>query len=67
MGYVSTMQMIQRSGNTRQYYLICPAPLAEALEVGKGETIEWAVEDKYTLILKRQKVSRKHSQKGVRS
>lgn len=67
MGYVSTMQMIQRRANTRQYYLICPAPLAEALEIGKGETIEWVVRDKYTLILKRQKASRKHSPKGVRS
>ena len=53
MGYVSTMQVIQRSNNTRQYYLICPAPLAEALEIQKGESIEWVVEDKHTLTLKR--------------
>lgn len=66
MGYVSTMQMIQRSGNTRQYYLICPAPLAEALEIGKGETMEWVVEDKHTLVLKRQRANRKHPRKGVR-
>ena len=53
MGYVSTMQVIQRSNNTRQYYLICPAPLAEALEIQKGESIEWVVEGKRTLTLKR--------------
>lgn len=53
MGYISTMQLIQRKGNTRQYYLICPAPLAEALEIKKGESIEWVVEDKHTLTLKR--------------
>jgi len=53
MGYVSTMQVIQRSNNTRQYYLICPAPLAEALEIQKGESIEWIVKDKHTLTLKR--------------
>jgi len=47
------MQIIQRSNNTRQYYLICPAPLAEALEIQKGESIEWVVEDKRTLTLKR--------------
>ena len=40
MGYLSTMQVIQRKSNTRQYYLICPAPLAEALEIQKGESIE---------------------------
>ncbi len=53
MGYISTMQVIQRSNNTRQYYLICPAPLAEALEIQKGESIEWVVENKRTLTLKR--------------
>ncbi len=54
MGYQSTMQVIQRQGGrNRQYYLICPAPLARALEIEKGEVIEWVVEDKHTLILKR--------------
>ena len=56
MGYISTMQMIQRSNGNCQYYLICPSPLAQALEISKGETIEWVVEDKYTLTLKRAKL-----------
>lgn len=53
MGYVSTIQVIQRRNNTRQYYLICPAPLAEALEIRKGESVEWVVENKRILTLKR--------------
>ncbi len=53
MGYESTIQVIQRGGKNRQYYLICPAPLAQALEIEKGEVIEWVVQDKRTLILKR--------------
>lgn len=53
MGYQSTVQVIQRGGKNRQWYLICPAPLAQALEIEKGEVIEWVVEDKHTLILKR--------------
>jgi bifunctional DNA-binding transcriptional regulator/antitoxin component of YhaV-PrlF toxin-antitoxin module len=53
MGYESTMQVIQRGGKNRQYYLICPAPLAQALEIEKGEVVEWVVEDKHTLLLKR--------------
>jgi len=53
MGYQSTVQVIERSNNTRQFYLICPAPLAQALEMEKGEVIEWVVEDKYTLVIKR--------------
>ncbi len=54
MGYQSTVQVIERQGGrNRQYYLICPAPLAQALEIEKGEVIEWVVEDKHTLVLKR--------------
>ena len=53
MGYLSTLQVIQRGGKNRQYYLICPAPLARALEMEKGEVIEWVLEDKHTLVLKR--------------
>jgi bifunctional DNA-binding transcriptional regulator/antitoxin component of YhaV-PrlF toxin-antitoxin module len=53
MAYRSTVQVIERANDTRQYYLICPAPLARALEIEKGESIDWVVEDKYTLVLKR--------------
>jgi bifunctional DNA-binding transcriptional regulator/antitoxin component of YhaV-PrlF toxin-antitoxin module len=53
MGYESSVQVIERANHTRQYYLICPAPLAQALEMEKGEIIEWVVEDKHTLIIKR--------------
>lgn len=53
MGYISKVQVIQRSNENRQYYLICPAPLAQALEIEKGETIEWVVEDKQTLSIRR--------------
>jgi bifunctional DNA-binding transcriptional regulator/antitoxin component of YhaV-PrlF toxin-antitoxin module len=53
MGYLSKVQLIERANHTRQFYLICPAPLAEALELEKGEPIEWIVEDRRTLILKR--------------
>ena len=54
MGYLSKGQLIERANQTRQFYLICPAPLAEALELEKGEPIEWIVEDRLTLIVKRQ-------------
>jgi bifunctional DNA-binding transcriptional regulator/antitoxin component of YhaV-PrlF toxin-antitoxin module len=64
MGYLSKVQLIERANHTRQFYLICPAPLAEALELEKGEPIEWVIEDRQTLILKRQT---KVSAKGRRS
>jgi len=54
MGYFSKLQVIRRSSNdNKQYYLICPAPLAQALEMEKGETIEWIIKDKSTITLKR--------------
>ena len=53
MPYLSKVQVIERANRTRQFYLICPAPLAEALELQKGEDIEWVVEDKATLVIKR--------------
>lgn len=53
MGYFSKVQVIQRGEKNRQYYLICPSPLAQALEMEKGEIIEWVVQDKKSLILRR--------------
>lgn len=53
MGYISTVQVIRRGPTNRQYYMICPASLAQALEIQKGELVEWIVEDKKTIILRR--------------
>lgn len=55
MGYVSKLQVIQRGGKNRQYYLICPAPLAAALELEKGEEIEWVIQDRRTFEIRRVK------------
>jgi antitoxin component of MazEF toxin-antitoxin module len=53
MGYLTKLQVIERKNNTRQYYLVCPAPLAQALELEKGEDLEWVVQDKRTLLIRR--------------
>lgn len=53
MGYQSKIQVIERAKGQRQFYLICPAPLAQALEIAKGETVEWIVEDRATLTIRR--------------
>lgn len=53
MGYLSKVQVIERAGGSRQFYLMCPAQLAEALEIEKGEEIEWVVENKHTLMIRR--------------
>ncbi len=53
MGYQSRVQVIQRGEKSRQFYMICPAPMAEALELEKGEEIEWVIEDRRTVVIRR--------------
>jgi hypothetical protein len=53
MAYQTKLQVIQRGGQNRQYYLICPAPLAAALEMEKGEKLEWVIKDRNTFEIRR--------------
>jgi antitoxin component of MazEF toxin-antitoxin module len=55
MGYQTRVQVIERAAGSRQFYILCPAQLAEALELEKGEEIEWVVEDKHTLTIRRRR------------
>ncbi len=52
MGHPTKVQVIQRQ-NSEQWYVNFPAAIARALELGKGEVVEWVIEDRTTLILKR--------------
>lgn len=52
MGYKVKIQKVERPTN-RSYYINVPVPLAEAIEINKGEEFEWALEDKNTLVLRR--------------
>jgi len=65
MGYLSKLQVIQRSKGQKQFYLICPAPLAQALEMEKGETLEWTVEDKQTLMVRRIELKEASRRRGT--
>jgi hypothetical protein len=64
MAYLSKLQVIQRGGQNRQYYLICPAPLAAALEMEKGEELQWVIKDRNTFEVRR--VQGTHRAKGGR-
>lgn len=59
MGYFSKLQVIRRGDKNRQYYLICPAPLAAALELAKGEPLEWILKDRQTFEIRRGKTARR--------
>ncbi len=58
MPYLSKLQVIQRGGKNRQFYLICPAPLAEALDLQKGEPLEWVIKDRHTFEIRRNRRAR---------
>jgi len=55
MGFQTKVQQIKRA-KSEQWYIGLPAQLAQAMDFEQGETVEWFVEDKATLALKRLKV-----------
>ena len=63
MGYPTKVQVIQRQAS-QQWYVNFPAALARAMEFQKGEIIEWVVQDKDTLVLRR--TSRLSAQEAAR-
>ncbi len=66
MGYVTKLQVIKRANDSRQFYVICPAPLAQALEMEQGEELEWVVEDRNTLIVRRTPKARSAKKRAKR-
>jgi hypothetical protein len=52
MGYPTKVQLIRRK-DSRQWYINFPAPIAQAMEFAKGETVEWIIQDRRTLLLRR--------------
>jgi hypothetical protein len=52
MGYPTKVQLIRRQ-DSEQWYINFPAPIARAMEFEKGETVEWIISDKFTLLLQR--------------
>jgi hypothetical protein len=52
MGYPTKVQLIRRK-KSEQWYINFPSAVAQAMDFERGETVEWFVEDRATLILKR--------------
>lgn len=53
MGYPTKVQQIKRKKTADQYYINFPTAVAEAMELQKGEIIEWIIEDKANVIAHR--------------
>ena len=54
MGYKVKIQKIVRTKN-KTYYVNFPVTFAEAVNIEKGEEMEWFIEDRNTYVLKRVK------------
>jgi hypothetical protein len=52
MGFPTKVQLIQRQ-SSQQWYINFPSALAQAMEFSRGEIVEWFVEDKSLLALRR--------------
>jgi hypothetical protein len=55
MGFPTKVQLIQRK-DSQQWYINFPSAVAQAMEFSRGEVVEWIVEDKNRLLLRRRKV-----------
>ncbi len=52
MGFPTKIQLIKRA-KSEQWYINLPAAVAQAMEFEKGEIVEWVIEDKRKMTLKR--------------
>jgi antitoxin component of MazEF toxin-antitoxin module len=64
MGYLVKVQKVERPTN-RSFYVNLPAALADAIELDKGEELEWFIEDKNTLILRRKRIRKTRAFKSI--
>lgn len=52
MGFPTKVQLIRRQAS-QQWYINFPSAVAQAMEFQRGETVEWIIEDKSLLALRR--------------
>jgi len=64
MGYPTKIQLIKRA-KSEQWYINFPAALARAMEFERGEVVEWSIEDKHKLMLKRKKAEEASGKKKL--
>jgi hypothetical protein len=52
MGFPTKIQLIKRTAS-EQWYINFPSAVAQAMEFQKGEVVQWVIEDKQRMTLKR--------------
>jgi len=66
MGFPTKIQLIKRA-NSQQWYINFPSSVAQAMEFERGEVVEWIVEDKNRLILKRNEADLEADKKKLKT
>jgi hypothetical protein len=66
MGFPTKVQLIQRK-DSQQWYINFPSAVAQAMEFARGEIVEWIIEDKNRLLLRRRKTPATALKKTKRS
>jgi len=64
MGYPTKVQLIKRK-ESEQWYINFPAAIAQAMEFERGEVVEWLVEDRTQLVLRRRDAPPSALKKGA--
>jgi hypothetical protein len=65
VGFPTKVQLIKRK-ESEQWYINFPSAIAQAMEFERGETVEWVIEDKGCLVLRRRKVMSSALKKTLR-
>ena len=65
MGFPTKVQLIKRK-ESEQWYINFPTAIAKAMEFEKAETVEWIIEDKSQLVLRREKTPKSHVKKNIK-
>jgi len=56
MGFPTKIQLIKRA-KSEQWYINFPSAIAKAMEFERGEVVEWIIQDKEKLILRRKEAN----------
>lgn len=67
MNYSTKIQAIRRKKTVAQCYVNLPLPLAAAIDIEPGETVEWKIDNRYKLWLIRQRPKTSTTKKRSKS
>ena len=65
MGYITKVQKVERPTN-KSFYVNLPSPIAQAINIKKGERFEWIIENKNLLLLRRVREKKTFKSKKIK-